>query len=64
MFSFFTQVIICFPYDGLSISTIVRTFNEVNPNGETYPVGVFISNYAASFAAQYLGAALIEVRKR
>ncbi|CAL1127286.1 unnamed protein product [Cladocopium goreaui] len=34
--------------------------NLVNPNGETYPVGVFISNYAASWAAQYLGAALIQ----
>jgi len=34
--------------------------NLVNPNGETYPVGVYISNYAASFAAQYLGAAIIE----
>lgn len=37
--------------------------DQVNPNGETYPVGVFISNWAASFAAQYLGATLIQVRK-
>eukprot|EP00438_Fugacium_kawagutii_P000210 Skav202888 [mRNA] locus=scaffold1424:82289:85457:- [translate_table: standard] len=34
--------------------------NLVNPNGESYPVGVFISDYAASYAAQYLGAILIE----
>ena len=55
----------------VTLSTIVQRVDventteqdQVNPNGETYPVGVFISNYAASWAAQYLGAALIQVRE-
>ena len=35
---------------------------KVNPNGgETYPVGFFISEYAASFAANILAATLVEV---
>jgi len=34
--------------------------NLVNPNGETYPVGLFVSSYAASYAAQYLGSILIQ----
>lgn len=38
------------------------TMAKVNPNGgETYPVGFFISEYAASFAANILAATLVEV---
>ena len=37
---------------------------KVNPNGETYPVGLFVSSYAASYAAQYLGSILIQALKR
>ena len=32
----------------------------VNENGETYPVGFFISNYAASYAANILVSTLVE----
>ena len=33
---------------------------EVNANGETYPVGFFISNWPACFAANIVGATLVE----
>eukprot|EP00435_Cladocopium_sp_Y103_P054212 s328_g17.t1 len=34
--------------------------NLVNVNGETYPVGVFVCNWAASFASNILAATLVE----
>jgi len=34
--------------------------NLVNANGETYPVGFMIANWAASYAANILGATLVE----
>ena len=33
---------------------------QVNANGETYPVGFMIANWAASYAANLLAATLVE----
>ena len=64
-------VLIVAQFHPLWLAHIVRLVNDpglwlakVNPNGETYPVGLFVSSYAASYAAQYLGSILIQALKR